>query len=101
MKTSFKRVHIFLPVAISLFVLAVPVYLRCAHLPQTKFVSCDLSFENSDQEEGLPDNEKELKVYGLGTFLTVFLFGTNFFYLSFHLFPQVLSLRERIAVLRC
>ena len=101
LKTSLKHVRILLPIVVSLLVLALPVYLRCTHLSQTKFVSSDLSFENSDQEEGLPGNEKELKVYGPSTFLTVFLFGTNLFYLSFHLFPQVLSLRERIAVLRC
>lgn len=106
MQTSFKRIHIFLPIAISLFVLfvlAFPVYPRCTHLSQTRSVSSDLSFENSGQEEGLPDadNEKELKVCGPSTFLTIFFSGNNVFALSLHLFPQVFSLRERIVVLRC
>jgi len=101
MKSDFKRIHIFIPIAISLFILALPIYLRHIHLSQSKFVSSDLSFEDSGQEGGLPDNEKELKIYGPSTFLTVFLFATNLFYLSFHLFPQVLSLRQRIVVLRC
>lgn len=101
MKKRFKGIQIFLVIPISLIILALPAYLRCTQLSQTKFVSTDLSFENPVQEEGVPDNEKELKVYGPSTLLIIFLLGTNVFEQSSHLFPQVLSLRQRIAVLRC
>jgi len=101
MKKRFKSIQIFLVIAISLFVLALPAYLRCTHLSQTKFVSSDLSFESPDQEEGLPDNEKELKVFGPNAFPTLFVLATNLFDQSSHLFSPALSLRQRIVVLRC
>ncbi len=101
MNKKFKRTRIFLVIAISLFILVLPAYLRYTHLLQTKFVSSDLSFENPVQEEGVPDNDKELKVYGSSALLTIFLLGPNLFELPFHLFPQALSLRQRIVVLRC
>ncbi len=101
MGKRFKSIQILLVIAISLFVLALPAYLRCTQLSQTKFVSSDLGFENPVQEMGMPDNEKELKVYGLTTLFIIILLGTNLFELSFHFFPQALSLRQRIVVLRC
>jgi hypothetical protein len=101
MKKRFKRIQIFLVIAISLFILAFPAYLRCTKLSQTKFVSSDLSFENPDQEEGVPDNEKELKVCGPSTLLIMFLLGINLFGQSSHLFPRSLSLRQKTSVLRC
>jgi hypothetical protein len=101
MNKRFKGIQIFLVIAVSVFILALPAYLRYTHLLQTKSVSSNLSFENPVQEEGLPDNEKELKVYGLSTLLIIFLLGANLFELSFHLFPQVDSLHQRIVVLRC
>jgi hypothetical protein len=101
MKKRFKRIQIFLALTISLFILAFPAYLRCTQLSQTKFVSSDLSFENLDQEEGLPDNEKELKVFGPTAFLVIFVSGTNLFEQSLHLFSHTLSLRHKTSVLRC
>jgi hypothetical protein len=101
MEKSFKRIQIFLVIAISFFILAFPAYLRCTKLSQTKFVSSDLSFENPDQEEGLPDNEKELKVYGPSTLLIIFLLGTNLFDQSSHLFSQALSFPQKTFILRC
>jgi hypothetical protein len=101
MKKRFKGIQIFLVTAISLSIVALPAYLRCAQLSQTKFVSSDLSFENPDEEEGLPDNEKELKVYGPSALLIMFFFGFNLFEQSSHLFPRSLSLRQKTSVLRC
>jgi hypothetical protein len=101
MKKRFKRIQIFLIIAISLFIVAFPAYLRCTKLSQTKFVSSDLSFENPGQEEGLPDNEKELKIYGPSTLLIIFLLGTNLFEQSSQLFSQTSSLRQKTFVLRC
>jgi hypothetical protein len=100
MKKRLKRIQIFLAIAISLFILAFPAYLRCTQLSQTKFISSDLSFENPDQEEGLPDSEKELKVYGSSATLIIFHLGTNLFEQS-RLFSQTLSLRQKTFVLRC
>jgi hypothetical protein len=101
MKKRLKRIQIFLGIAISLFILALPAYLRCTQLSQSKFVSSDLSFEDSGQEEGLPDSEKELKVYGSSALLIIFDLGTNLFEQSFHLFSQTLSLHQKTFVLRC
>jgi flagellar basal body-associated protein FliL len=101
MKKRFKSIQIFLVIAISLFILALPAYLRCTNLSQTKSVSSDLSFENPDQEEALPDNEKQLKVFGPTAFFTTFLLSTNLFDRSSHLFSQALSLRQKTFVLRC
>jgi hypothetical protein len=103
MKKKFKRIQIFLVLTISLFILAFPAYLRCTQLSQTKFVSSDLSFEDLGQEEGLPDNEKELKVFGPTAFLGIGIcvLGTNLFEQSLHLFSHTLSLRHKTSVLRC
>ena len=101
MKKRFKRIQIFLIIAICFFILAFPAYLRCTKLSQTKFISSDLSFENPDQEEGLPDNEKELKVYGPYALLIIFHLVTNLFEQPSHLFSQTLSLCQRTFALRC
>jgi len=101
MKKRFKGIQIFLVIPISFFILALPAYLRCTQLSQTKFVSSDLSFENSDHEEGLPDNEEELRVYGPSVCFIIFLLGINLFEQSSYLSPRSLLLRQRIVVLRC
>jgi hypothetical protein len=101
MKRRFKRIQILPVIAISLFILVLPAYLHCARSSQTKFASSDLSFENPDQKEGLLDNEKELKGYGPSTLLIMFLLRSNPFEQSSYLFSRVLSLRQRIVVLRC
>ena len=101
MKKRFKRIQIYLIIAISLFILASPVYLRCTMLSQAKFISSDLSFENADQEKGLPDNEKELKGYGPSTLLITFLGDANLFDQFSHLFPCSPSFRQKTPVLRC
>ena len=101
MRKKFKRIQILPVIAISLFILALPAYLRCSQPSQTKFVSSDLSFENPDQKEGLPDHEKEWKGYGPSALLIMFLLGSNPFEQSSYLFSQMLSLRQRIAVLHC
>ena len=101
MKKRFKGIQFFLVIATSLFILALPAYLRCTQLSQIKFLSSDLSFENPNQEEGLPDNQKELKVYGPSTLLILFLLGINLFEQSSHLFPRSVSLCQKTSVLRC
>jgi hypothetical protein len=101
MKKKFKGIEIFLVMAISLFILALPAYLLCTKLSQTKFISSDLSFENPSQEEGLSNNEKEWKEYGPSAFFIIFLLGTNLFEQSSHLFPRSLSLWQKAFILRC
>jgi hypothetical protein len=101
MKKTFKAIQVFLVIAIFPLILALPAYLRCTQLSQTKFVSSDLNFENQDQEEGMPDNEKELKVYGSSGYFIIFHLGTHLFKQSSHLFSQILSLRQKMFVLRC
>jgi hypothetical protein len=101
MENRFKGIKIFLIIAISLFILALPAYFRYTQLSQSKFISSDLGFENPDQEEGLPDNERELKVYGPSAFLMIFLLGTHLFEQPSYLFSQSLFLHQRTIVLRC
>jgi len=101
MKKGFENRQIFLAIAISLFILALPAYLRCTNLSETKFISFDLSFENPDQKDGPLDNENELKGFGPTAFSIIFLLGTNLFERSSHLFSQALSLRQKTFVLRC
>jgi hypothetical protein len=101
MKKRLKIIQIFLVIPISLFILALPAYLRCTNLSATKFASSDLGFENPDQENGLPDNENELKVFRPAAFFTIFLLGTNLSEQSSHFFSQTLSLCQKTFVLRC
>ena len=101
MKKRFKRVYFLFVIAISLFILALPAYLNSSRLSQAKLVSSYLSFENPDQEERLPDNEKELKVYGLSALLIVFFLSINLFEQSSHLFSRSLCPRQKTSVLRC
>jgi len=101
MKKRFKNTQIFLAMAISFFIFALPAYLRCTNLSEANFVSFDLSFENPDQENGLPDNENKLKVFGQTTFSILFLQGINLFEQSFRLFSQAVSLHQKTFVLLC
>jgi len=101
MKKRLKRIQIFLGIVISLFILALPAYLRCTQLSQSKFASSDLSFENPGEEEGLPDSQEELKGYGSSALLIIFDLSTDLFEQSSHLFSQTLSLCQKTFVLRC
>ena len=101
MKKGFENRQIFLAIAISLFILALPAYLRCTNLSETKFISFDLSFENSDQKDGPFDNQNGLRVFGPPAFFAIFLLDTNLFERSSHLFSQALSLRQKTFVLLC
>jgi hypothetical protein len=101
MKKRFEIIQIPLIIIISLFVAAVPSYFRCAKLPQAKFVSSDLSFENPDQGEGIPFNQKELKVYKSTDLLRMVLLGVYPVEQTSHLFARPLSLHHKTPVLRC
>ena len=102
MRERIKRIQIPLVIAICLFVMALPAYLRCADSSVTKFASSDLFFQNPDQENGLPDGGKsELKVLGLIAFFTIFLLGTHLSKECSHLFSRPLSLIQKTSVLRC
>ncbi len=101
MENRFKGIRIFLSIAIPFFILALPAYLRCTQLLQFRFVSPDLTFERQGQEEGLPDSEKELKVFASNALLIIFDLSTNPLEHSFHLFSQPFSLHQKTFVLRC
>jgi hypothetical protein len=98
MKQRFKRIQIPLVIVISLFFVALPAYPHCTNFSGTKFTSSDLFFQNSDQENGLPDGGKgELKVFGPTGFLTLFLLGTHLSEECSHLFPEhFLSFRKSL-----
>ncbi len=101
MKKRLKKIHIFLFIAISLFIVALPAYLHCTNLSEANSFFPDLIFENPDQENGLADYENELKVFGLTGFSIISLPGTNLFEQSSHFFSQVFSLRHKTLVLLC
>jgi len=101
MKKRFGWVEIFPVIVISVFILTQLACLCWAKLSQTKFTPSDLSFENPDQEDRLPDNEKELKMYGPSTLFMMFLLAITLFNQPFYLSCQALSFRQRIGVLRC
>jgi hypothetical protein len=101
MKKRFKRIQIFLVIAISVFILAPPVYLHYSNLLDAKFLSSDLGFENSDRENRPPDNENDLKVFGPAAFSILSILGTHLFEQSSHFFPQPFSLRHKTFGLRC
>jgi hypothetical protein len=101
MKKRFKSIQILLVMVISFFILALPGYLRSTNWSETKVASSDLGFENPSQENGLPDNETELKVFGQTAFFPVFLLGTNLSEQSSHLSCQAFSLHQKTFVLRC
>ncbi len=101
MKQRSRSIQVFLVIPISLFVLALPAYLRCSNLSEIKFVSYELSFETPDQENELAGNENELKTFGPTAFFSIFLLGTSFFEQVRHLFSQAFSLRQNTFVLRC
>jgi hypothetical protein len=101
MRKRLKGIQIFLVIAIPLFILAFPGHLRYTGLSQAKFISSDLTVENPDQEEKLPDNEKELKAYRPSILLMIFLLGISLFEQSSYLFPRSLSLLQKTPILRC
>ncbi len=88
-------------IATPFFILALPAYLHCTQLLQSKFVSSDLAFENQGQGEGLSDSEKELKVFGSSALLIRFDLCTDPFEHPSHLFSQPLSAHQKMFVLRC
>ncbi len=100
MNDPHKGIQTFLIMVVSLFILIFPAYLRCNELSQIKFVSSDIGFENPGQEDGVPDNQKQLKVYGAISFLIMFLSVINLFE-RFHFLPQAPFVFRRIVVLRC
>jgi hypothetical protein len=101
MEKGSKSMQIFLIIAISLFILALPAYLRHTNLSEAKFASSDLGFENPDQENRVPDDEKELKAFGPTGLFTIFILGTDLSERPSHLFSQILSLRQKTLILRC
>lgn len=101
MKKRLTGIRILPAIAISLSLLAFPAYLRGTRPSGMKFVSADLSFENSDQKEGLAEHDTEWKGYGLQILLVMFLLGAMLFEHSCFLFPPVLSFHQTLVVLRC
>ena len=100
MENRYKGIESYLIVVISLFILIFPAYLRCTRLSQIKLFSSDIAFENPLQGDGVPDNQKQLKLYGAISFLIMFLLVVSLFE-RFHFFPKAPSLFQRMVVLRC
>jgi len=101
MEKRYRRIERLLAIAICFSILAFPACLRGNKLLQTKFIPSDLSFENLDQEGGLPDHEKEVKVFRPTVFPQLFLLGAPVFEQSFQSFSHTRSPRQDNLVLRC
>ena len=102
MKERIKRIQIPLVIAICLFVMTLPAYLRCTDFSVTKIASSDLFFQNPDQENRVPDSGKsDSKVFGLIAFFTIFLPDADLARECLNLFSRPLSLLQKTSVLRC
>jgi hypothetical protein len=101
MKKGFKSLQIFLAMAICLIILALPAYLSCANLSETKIVSSDFAFENPDQESGLPANETALRVSGPASSFTQSVLGSHLLERPSLLLFQNCSRHQDAFVLRC
>jgi len=101
MKKRFDKLQIPLLLILSLLLAVLPSYLCCSKPAQGKFVSSDLSFENPAQEESVPVNQRELKVYRPTDLPRIFLFGICSIEQASQLLAQPLSLHQKTPVLRC
>lgn len=73
-----RPIQIFLVIVISFSIPALSTYFYYYDLAQTDF-SCDLSFENPDQEDLLIDQQNQSKVFVSRVFPRIFLLGANLF----------------------
>jgi hypothetical protein len=101
MKKRFKQIELFLVVAISAFIFAFPAYLHCTDLSGDRIFSTDLSFENSDQIDGSPNEWNQLKASVSVILPNRSLQDINLFPQLSHLFFRTLSNRQEIFVLLC
>jgi len=101
MKKRFKEIEGFLVITISAFIFVFPAYLRCTNLAGDRILSTDLSFENSDQIDGSPGQQYQLKASASVIFPNKSLQDTNLFEQLSHLFFRTLSNRHEIFVLLC
>jgi hypothetical protein len=102
MSGRIKRIQIPLVMAICLFVMVLPAYLRSNDFSGTKSASSDFIFQNPDQENELPDGGKnELKAFGSAAFFAIFLLSTNLSEHSSHPIFRALSLCQKASILRC
>ena len=103
MNKRFKEIQVILAIAISLFLLAFPTFLRCNRLSQIRFVRSDLSFENPTQGEELSgsNKEKEFKGFGPTAFLNALFLVAKPLDRSSYLFLLPFFHPQETLVLRC
>ena len=101
MKRKFKRVHIFLFIAISF---STPVFLAYSHyvtLLEVDFLSIDLNFENSDQENLSFSYHSKSKILGSGSFTAGPLLENILFEPTFRCSSKTHSPDQKTLILRC
>ena len=96
------RVHIFLRLAMSFFILVFPFYLGCSYFAEDNPFSPDLGSENRDQDGQFVDQQHD----GSNAFLLTFSpFGlhpeADVFRHSLYFFSQTPSLIQENLILRC
>lgn len=91
----------FVVIAISLFIPIISTYFDCCNLAEADFLSCDLSYENPDQDSLSIDQQNESKVFLSSAFSILFDPGIILFQQLSH-FPFTLcSLDQETFILRC
>ena len=101
MKKRLKKIQIFLVIAISLSILMSSTYCQYYTLAAADFLSSDLNFETYDQEILLAAYQSELKSFGSSGFSNGFLLTPHLLGQSLRFFSQLLSLDQKILILRC
>ncbi len=97
-----NRIHTFLPIAISFFILVFPVYLFCSYFAETNVFPTDLGFENPDQDNQFVNQQQDgSKAFTLTFFPSGFL--SNVYVLKHppHFFSQISPLNQENLILRC
>jgi hypothetical protein len=101
MNHGVERIQAFVVIVIASFLIIYPVYFQYNELIEIDFLSPGPNFENLDQENLVGDERNKTKIFVIGFFPEIYLFG--FFCLGQlpRLSYQIISLDHPIPILRC
>ena len=101
MNHGFERIQAFVVIVIAILLIIYPVYFQYNDLIEIDFLSPTPNFENLDQENLLGDEQSKAKIFGIGFYPEICLFG----FLCLEQLPrlsyQIISLDHPIPILRC
>ena len=96
-----RIVQTFWIIAISLFIPIISTYLSYYNLAEADFLSHDISYENSDQENLSIDQKDEAKLLISSTVPIIFPSATDLLELFLYFPSATCRLDQKTAVLRC